>query len=157
MTEFEFDEEELDEDEVSDDEDLPDDDALDEELPAGEDRSAPVDAPTPGCAVSFHADNKLHHGICLAVIGDELLLEHKGADRCYLYTGKVLQIVQRLRFGVASATIMVGSLKSCRYRSVPKKWLQQMVHTGQTWKGIEGGGKVAPAPSELLKGQMELF
>lgn len=160
MTDREVDEQETVEDELPEDWELPDDTAEDEEyeeLPPGEDRSAPVVAPTPGCAVSFYVDNKLRHGICLAAIGDELLLEHKRGERCYLFTGKVQEIVPRLRCGVASATIIVGSLKSCRYRFVPKRWLQQMVRTGQTWKGIEGGGKLAPAPAELLKGQMELF
>ena len=116
-------------------------------------------APTPGCAVSFYADNKLHHGMCLAVIGDELLLEHKGASRCFLFTGKVTRIVPRLRVGVASATIIVGGLKSCRYRSLHKKWLKEMVRTGQKWKGIERGGGLAPAASELFKddGQLDLF
>jgi hypothetical protein len=121
-------------------------------------RSLPV-VPTPGCAVSFYTDNKRHHAVCLAVINDELLLEHKGASRCFLFTGKVVEIVQRLRFGVASATITVGMLKSCRYRSVPKKWLQEMIKTGQTWKGIERGGELAPQPCDLVKdnGQLELF
>jgi len=114
-------------------------------------------APAPGCAVSFYLDNKLHHAVCLAVIGEELLLEHKGATRCFLFTGKVQKIVPRLRVGVASATIFVGGLKACHYRKVAKKWLQQMMQTGQDWKGVEGGGKVAPSPSELLKGQMDLF
>lgn len=122
------------------------------------DRLTPV-MPTPGCAVSFYADNKRHHAVCLAAIGDELLLEHKGASRCFLFTGKVLEIVPRLRVGIASATIIVGVLKACRYRSVPKKWLRQMVKTGQTWKGIERGGVLVPPPADLLKddGQMELF
>jgi len=129
------------------------------DLLEAEDRSAPIEKPTPGCAVSFHADNKRHHAICLAVIGDELLLEHKGASRCYLFTGKVLEIVQRLRAGVASATIVVGNLKPYHYRTVPKKWLWEMVKTDQSWKGIERGGALAPTPEELLKGnyQMELF
>lgn len=113
--------------------------------------------PAPGCAVSFFADNKRHHALCLAVLGDELLLEQKGASQCYLFIGKVLQVVPRLRFGVVSATVTVGALKACRYRSLPKRWLQEMVKTGRTWKGLEGGGKVAPPPAELLKGQMELF
>jgi hypothetical protein len=113
--------------------------------------------PAPGCAVSFFADNKRHHALCLAVIGDELLLEQKGASQCYLFVGKVLQVVPRLRFGVVSATVTVGALKACRYRSLPKKWLQEMVKTGRSWKGLEGGGKVAPPPADLLKGQMELF
>ena len=129
------------------------------EVLEAEDRSAPIEKPRPGCAVSFHADNKRHHAICLAIIGDELLLEHKGASRCFLFTGRVVEIVQRLRAGVASATIVVGNLKPCSYRSVPKKWLWEMVKTGQTWKGIERGGGLAPTPDELLKGnyQMELF
>jgi hypothetical protein len=124
-----------------------------------EDRSTPIEKPMPGCAVSFHADNKRHHAICLAIMGDELLLEHKGASRCFLFTGKVVEIVQRLRAGVASATIVVGGLKPCQYRTVPKKWLWEMVKSGQTWKGIERGGTLAPTPEELLKGnyQMELF
>jgi hypothetical protein len=124
----------------------------------GRDPLAPI-APTPGCAVSFYLDNKRHHAVCLAVIGDELLIEHKGASRCFLFTGKVLEIVQRLRLGVASATIIVGGLKTCRYRSVPKRWLKQMVRTGQTWKGIERGGVLAPAPENLFKddGQLDLF
>lgn len=123
------------------------------------DRSAPIEKPTPGCTVSFHLDNKRHHALCLAVIGEELLLEHKGASRCFLFTGKVVEIVHRLRAGVASATIVVGALKPHRYRSLPKKWLWEMVKSGQTWKGIERGGGVVPAPSELLKGdyQPELF
>jgi hypothetical protein len=131
---------------------------FDENLVAGHDPSAPITA-TPGCAVSFFLDNKRHHAVCLAVIGDELLLEHKGASRCVLFTGKVAEIVPRLRFGVASATIIVGGLKACRYRSVPKKWLQQMIRTGRTWKGIERGGALAPRPTDLLKddGQLELF
>jgi hypothetical protein len=129
-----------------------------EEVWTGGDRLTPI-VPTPGCAVSFFADNKRHHAICLAVINDELLLEHKGASRCFLFTGKVLEIVSRLRAGVASATITVGALKACRYRSVPKKWLKEMVKTGQTWKGIESGGRLAPPPADLLNdgGQMELF
>ena len=138
--------------------DLEDEEAEDaEDLVMSEERLPVV--PTPGCAVSFYADNKRHHAVCLAVINDELLLEHKGASRCFLFTGKVLQIVPRLRMGVVSATIIVGALKSCRYRSVPKKWLQEMVRTGQSWKGIERGGGCAPPASDLLKGgsQMELF
>ncbi|QWV95613.1 hypothetical protein KP004_02125 [Geomonas oryzisoli] len=118
--------------------------------------SKPVVA-TPGCAVSFFVDNKRHHAICLAVIGDEVLLEHKDATRCFLFIGKITQIVPRVRRGVVSATITVGTLKRCRYRSVPKKWLQEMIRAGQSWKGVEGPGKVAPAPGELLSGQMELF
>lgn len=118
--------------------------------------SKPVVA-TPGCAISFFVDNKRHHAICLAAIGDEVLLEHKDATRCFLFIGKVTEIVPRSRRGVVSATITVGALKRCRYRSVPKKWLQEMIRTGQSWKGIEGGGKVAPPPGELLNGQMELF
>ncbi|WP_236026713.1 hypothetical protein [Geomonas diazotrophica] len=118
--------------------------------------SKPVVA-TPGCAVSFFVDNKRHHAICLAVIGDEVLLEHKDATRCFLFIGKITEIVPRIRRGVVSATITVGALKRCRYRSVPKKWLQEMIRGGQSWKGIEGPGKVAPAPGELLSGQMELF
>ena len=153
---------ELEEDlDVDDDLDVDEDFKVEEELEVleCEDRSAPIEKPVPGCAVSFHADNKRHHAICLAVIGDELLLEHKGASRCFLFTGKVLQIVQRLRAGVASATIVVGGLKPCQYRTVPKKWLWEMVKSGQTWKGIERGGALAPTPDELLKGnyQMELF
>lgn len=137
----------------------PDDQELDVEnlLPVA-DRPAPI-APTPGCAVSFYADNKRHHAVCLAIIGDELLLEHKGASRCFLFTGKVVEIVPRLRAGVASATIIVGELKACRYRSLPKKWLWKMFTTGQEWKGIERGGGLAPSPAELLQGnaQMEMF
>ena len=49
------------------------------------DRSAPIVEPTPDCAVSFFVDNKRHHGICLAVLGGELLIEHKGATRCSLF------------------------------------------------------------------------
>lgn len=122
----------------------------------GDDLSKPV-VPTPGCAVSFFADNKRHHAICLAIIGDEVLLEHKDATRCFLFIGKVTEIVPRMRRGVVSATITVGALKKCRYHSVPKKWLQEMIRTGQSWKGVEGGGKVAPPPGDLLKGQMDLF
>lgn len=123
------------------------------------DRSAPVLEPTPGCAVSFFQDNKRHHATCLAIIGEELLIEHKDATRCFLYIGKVTEIIPRLRAGVASATIVVGKLKPCRYRSVPKKWLWKLVTTGMTWKGIERGGSLAPSPDEMLKGddQMELF
>ena len=123
------------------------------------DRSAPVLEPTPGCAVSFFVDNKRHHGICLAVLGDELLIEHKGATRCSLFICKVKEIIPRLRAGVASATIVVGDLKPYRYRSTPRKWLWQMITTKQTWKGIERGGGVAPSPADLLRGndQMELF
>ena len=123
------------------------------------DRSAPVLEPTPGCAVSFFVDNKRHHGICLAILGDELLIEHKGATRCFLFIGKVAEIIPRLRAGVASATIVVGNLKAIRYRSVPRKWLWQLIITGITWKGIERGGGVAPSPADLLRGndQMELF
>jgi len=118
-----------------------------------------VDVIRPGCTVSFHADNKLHHGVCLAVIGEELLLEHKGASRCFLLTGKVIEVIPRLRAGVASATIIVGQLKACRYKSLSKKWLRSMVEAGQTWKGIERGGVVMPSPAELLKGddQYEMF
>jgi hypothetical protein len=113
----------------------------------------------PGCAVSFFVDNKRHHGVCLAIIADELLIEHKGATRCSLFIGKVKEIIPRLRAGVASATIVVGNLKAYRYRSVPRKWLWKMVTTGQTWKGIERGGGMAPSPADLLRGndQMELF
>ena len=121
-----------------------------------EELSKPVVA-TPGCAVSFFLDNKRHHAVCLAVIGDEVLLEHKDATRCFLFTGKITEIVPRIRRGVVSATITVGALKRCRYRSVPKKWLQEMIRAGQSWKGVEGPEKVAPAPGELLSGQMELF
>lgn len=133
--------------------------AEDFEVLEAEDHSAPIDKPIPGCTVSFYADNKLHHALCLAVLGGELLLEHKGASRCYLFTGKVVKIVPRLRAGVASATIIVGALKSCRYRSLAKRWLWEMIATGQCWKGIEPGGDVAPSPAELLDGdyQMELF
>jgi hypothetical protein len=156
---------------IFDDEDIPDDDGMSDEQDALDDedisddeaftvvdRSAPV-VPKPGCAVSFYLDNKRHHAVCLAIINDELLLEHKGASRCFLFTGKVLEIVQRLRFGIASATIVAGSLKTCSYRSVPKKWLKEMVKTGQTWKGIERGGGLAPLPAELFKddGQLDLF
>ena len=154
------------EDDVCPDDDAYPDDDLDaypdddpdapEEEWAGEDRSKPV-APAPGCAVSFFLDNKRHHAICLAVINDELLLEHKGASRCFLFIGKVIEIVPRIRRGVASATITIGVLKPCRYRAVPKKWLQEMVRNGLSWKGMEGGGKLAPPPGELLRGQMELF
>ncbi|WP_224984656.1 hypothetical protein [Geomonas agri] len=139
------------------------DEALDEDGDEGEELvwdaeelSKPVVA-TPGCAVSFFVDNKRHHAICLAVIGDEVLLEHKDATRCFLFIGKITEIVPRIRRGVVSATITVGSLKRCRYRSVPKKWLQEMIKAGLSWKGVEGPGKVAPAPGELLSGQMELF
>lgn len=146
----------FDDHEELDDQDEPED--QEEAAGIGRDPLAPV-APTPGCAVSFYLDNKRHHAVCLAVIGDELLIEHKGASRCFLFTGKVLEIVQRLRLGVASATIIVGGLKTCRYRSVHKRWLKQMVRTGQTWKGIERGGVLAPAPENLFKddGQLDLF
>jgi hypothetical protein len=144
---------------VMDDATFEDHEQDDLETEVAEDRSAPIERPTPGCAVSFFADNKLHHAVCLAVIGDELLLEHKGASRCFLFTGKVVQIIPRLQAGVASATIMVGNLKSVRYRSVPKRWLWEMIKSGSTWKGIERGGGLAPSPSELLDrdSQMELF
>jgi len=124
-----------------------------------EDRSALVESPSPGCAVSFFLDNKRHHGLCLAALGDELLLEHKGANRCLLFTGKVVQTVPRLRAGVASATFVVGYLKAWRYRSLPKRWLWEMIRNGETWKGVERGGCLAPSPTELLKkdAQMELF
>jgi hypothetical protein len=137
----------------------PADDELVDQEPPPEDRSAPVTGPVPGCAVSFFLDNKRHHGICLAVIGEELLIEHRGPARCFLFTGKVEQIIPRIRAGVASATIVVGKLKGFRYRSVPKKWLWKLVTTGQAWKGIERGGGTAPSPADLLKGddQMELF
>ena len=130
----------------------------DESTEVVRDLSAPI-VPAPGCAVSFHLDNKRHHAVCLAVIGNELLLEHKGASRCYLFTGKVQEIVPRLRLGVASATIIVSGLKPCNYRSVPKKWLKRLIRTGQTWKGIERGGGLAPRPDELMKddGQLDLF
>jgi hypothetical protein len=158
-----FEPDDLEQDDLEQD-DFEQDDFEQDSLEDGEDiivevdRSLPV-VPTPGCAVSFYTDNKRHHAVCLAVINDELLLEHKGASRCFLFTGKVVEIVQRLRFGVASATITVGMLKSCRYRSVPKKWLQEMIKTGQTWKGIERGGELAPQPCDLVKdnGQLELF
>ena len=171
----ELDDKELDEMEIDDLEadDFEADDMADDDLEAGgledeetegdetfvaRDQLAPI-SPAPGCAVSFYIDNKRHHAVCLAVIGDELLLEHKGASRCFLFTGKVMEVVQRLRLGVASATIIVGSLKACRYRSVHKKWLRELVKTGQTWKGIERGGGLVPSPAELLKdnGQLELF
>lgn len=134
------------------------DDLLEVELPPG-DRSVPVLEPTPGCVVCFYLDNKRHHGICLAILDDQLLIEHKGAARCLLFFGKVTEIIPRLRAGVASATIVVGGLKACRYRSVPRKWLWQMVITSKTWRGIERGGTVAPSPADLLRGndQMELF
>lgn len=135
---------------------LDDDEDGTEEVWTGDDLSKPLVA-TPGCAVSFFLDNKRHHALCLAVIGDELLLEHKGASRCLLFIGKVTEVVPRVRRGVVSATITVGALKRCRYRSVPKRWLQEMVRTGQSWKGLEGAGKSAPSPGELLNGQMELF
>ena len=124
-----------------------------------QDRSAPVDSPYPGCAVSFFLDNKRHHALCLAVLGDELLLEHKGPTRCTLFTGKVVEMIPRLRAGVASATFIVGKLKPWQYRKVPKKWIWEMVKTGHSWKGIERGGGLAPSPSELLNDnyQMELF
>jgi len=157
-----LDEMEIDDDQGFDDADeieLDDDQEADEEdqLPIA-DRSVPV-VPAAGCAVSFYTDNKRHHGICLAIIGDQLLLEHKGASRCFLFTGKVVEIVPRLRAGVASATIIVGDLKACRYRTLPKKWLWKLVTTGQAWKGLERGGGLAPSPADLLKGdeQMELF
>jgi hypothetical protein len=136
----------------------PDDDAEDSEdlVWNAEDLTKPVVA-TPGCAVSFFTDNKRHHAICLAVIGDEVLLEHKDATRSFLFIGKITEIVPRIRRGVVSATITVGALKRCRYRSVPKKWLQEMIRSGQSWKGLEGAGKVAPPPGELLSGQMDLF
>ena len=177
MAEFKFDNEELDpEGQDLEEQDPEEPDAYEQDLDeleadelegdyleaddavTGGGQSPPV-APTPGCTVSFYADNKRHHAVCLAVIGDELLLEHKGASRCFLFTGRVLEIVPRLRFGVASATIIVGALKTCRYRSVPKKWLKQMVKTGHKWKGIERGGALAPPPVDLLKddGQMDLF
>jgi len=137
-----------------------DEDDLDGEELEVIDRSAPVLEPTLGCAVSFFVDNKRHHGICLAILGDELLIEHKGATRCFLFIGKLAEIIPRLRAGVASATIVVGNLQAIRYRSVPRKWLWQLIITGITWKGIERGGGVAPSPADLLmKGndQMELF
>lgn len=141
-----------------DPDEFPDDDPDDgEELVwDGEDLAKPVVA-TPGCAVSFFLDNKRHHATCLAVINDEVLLEHKDATRCFLFVGRITEIVPRIRRGVVSATITVGALKRCRYRSVPKKWLQEMIRTGQSWKGFEGAGKVAPPPGELLDGQMDLF
>jgi hypothetical protein len=148
----------FDDQELADQEELEELDDQEEESGPGHDPSAPI-APAPGCAVSFYLDNKRHHAVCLAILGDELLIEHKGASRCFLFTGKVLEIVQRLRLGVASATIIVGGLKTCRYRSVPKRWLKQMVRTGQTWKGIERGGVLAPAPENLYQddGQLDLF
>lgn len=151
------DDSELEEEEL-DDEEVEELEPEEEEL-AVLDRSAPVTEPTPGCTVSFYIDNKRHHGICLAIIGDELLIEHKGATKCSLFIGKVTQIIPRLRAGVASATIVVGGLKGCRYRSIARKWLWKMVTTGQTWKGIERGGAKAPSPADLLRGddQMELF
>jgi hypothetical protein len=164
LDDLELDELELDDLQGFDDEEVDEPDEpeeTDDPREAGgtvRDPSAPI-APAPGCAVSFYLDNKRHHAVCLAIIGDELLIEHKGASRCFLFTGKVLEIVQRLRLGVASATIIVGGLKTCRYRSVPKRWLKQMVRTGQTWKGIERGGVLAPAPENLYKddGQLDLF
>jgi hypothetical protein len=160
LDDLELDELELDDLQGFDDEEVAGQDELEDQEDAGtvRDPMAPI-APAPGCAVSFYLDNKRHHAVCLAVLGDELLIEHKGASRCFLFTGKVLEIVQRLRLGVASATIIVGGLKTCRYRSVPKRWLKQMVRTGQTWKGIERGGVLAPAPENLYKddGQLDLF
>ncbi len=180
MAELERDDEKLDElddqaleddlepDELPLDDDLePDEPELDDQEEGGErvwiglEPSAPITA-MPGCAVSFFADNKRHHGVCLAVIGEEVLLEQKGASQWFLFTGKIAEIVPRLRRGVASATIVVAGIKPCRYRSVPKKWLLQLVRTGQTWKGIERGGSVAQSPTELLDamkdgGQLELF
>ncbi|UPU35478.1 hypothetical protein M1B72_18850 [Geomonas paludis] len=136
---------------------LDDDEDDGEELVWDADELAKPVVATPGCAVSFFVDNKRHHAICLAVIGDEVLLEHKDATKCFLFIGKITEIVPRIRRGVVSATITVGALKRCRYRSVPKKWLQEMIKAGLSWKGVEGPGKVAPAPGELLRGQMELF
>ena len=95
MTEFEPDEEEqCDLEEYFDEEHCEEDEHCDEVEP-GPDRSAPVEGATPGCAVSFYVDNKLRHGVCLAVIGDELLLEHKRGDKCLLFLGKVPEIVPR--------------------------------------------------------------
>ena len=157
MMEMEDDIELPDDPELEDDSEHDDEEIDEEELPVM-DRSAPVE-PKPGCAVSFYTDNKRHHGVCLAIIGDELLIEHKGATRCSLFIGKVTEIIPRLRAGVASATIVVGNLKACRYRSVPKKWLWEMIKTGQTWKGIERGGGLVPLPADLLhdNAQMEMF
>jgi hypothetical protein len=147
-----------DQEELDEQDELEEPDDQEEAAGTVRDPLAPI-APAPGCAVSFYLDNKRHHAVCLAVIGDELLIEHKGASRCFLFTGKVLEVVQRLRLGVASATIIVGGLKTCRYRSVPKRWLKQMVRSGQSWKGIERGGVLAPAPEQLFKddGQLDLF
>ena len=92
-------------------------------------------------------------------MGNELLIEHRGATSSFLFTCKLTKITPRLRAGVASATIVVGNLKPCRYRSLPKKWLWQMVTTDQQWKGIERGVGLVPSPGELLDGdyQLELF
>jgi len=159
MTPDDLDLDDLDPDEEESDDLVQDEGDLDAEELEVTDRSAPILEPAPGCAVSFFQDNKRHHGICLAILGDELLIEHKGATRCSLFIGKVTQIIPRLRAGVASATIVVGNLKPYRYRSVPRRWLWEMVTTGITWKGIERGGGVAPSPADLLRGndQMELF
>jgi len=146
-------------DDLKPDAEEPDDPALDCEDLDVVDRSAAVVEATPGCAVSFYIDNKRHHGVCLGIIGNELLIEHKGSTRCFLFICKLTKITPRLRAGVASATIVVGNLKPCRYRSLPKKWLWQMITTGQKWKGVERGGGLVPSPAELLGGdyQMELF
>jgi len=113
---------------------------------------------TPGGAVAFYSDNKLYHAICLAVIGDEVLIEYRKTNRCSLFVGRVQNgNAEAGQNENTSNTIIVGDLKSCNYRSVPKRWLQQMISSGQTWKGLERGGTIAPSPVELLKGQMELF
>ena len=132
------------------DKDQQDQDQDKEDPLAGAGRPVFPTGPIQGCAVNFWADNKRHHALCLAVLGDELLLEHKGPSRCRLFIGKVTETIPHLRAGVASATITVGGLKTCRYRSLPKKWLQEMVSTGQTWKGVERGGGLAPSPTDLL-------
>ena len=110
----------------------------------------------PGQSVGFYLDNKLHHGTCLAIIDGEVLIEYRKANKHSLFFARVPK-TDAERGRSAPSTIIVKDLRPCRYREIGNKWLQQMVMTGQTWKGIEAGGKTVPSPGELLKGQMELF
>ena len=122
-----------------------------------EGRLVPVERATHGCAVSFYLDNKRRHALCLAVIGDEVLIEMVQAGNCRLFTGVVQEVIPKFRGGVATATVVVGKVTRQNYRTLSKRWLRELVATGQSWKGEGKGGSVAPSPSDLLKGQLDLF
>lgn len=43
----------------------------------------------PGDAVRFYDDdNKVHHGLCLAVLGDDILAEYRRPKRPFLFTAR---------------------------------------------------------------------